>query len=110
MATVTWGGAAERGDLLTGELDRLTPLLRALPGVRRAWVFGSLAAGTVHAGSDLDLLVERDTDEPFLDRAITLVRELRPAVTVDVFVYTPAEVAAGGSFVSEARRKGRELW
>lgn len=25
-------------------------------------------------------------------------------------IYTPAEVAAGGSFVSEARRKGRELW
>lgn len=110
MATVTWGGAAQRHVELTSELDRLIPVLQALADVRRAWVFGSYVSGTVHAGSDLDLLVERDTTEAFLDRSIRLVRELRPAVTVDLFVYTPAEIATGGSFVTEARRNGRELW
>lgn len=33
-------------------------LRRALPEIRQAWLFGSLAAGTARADSDLDIAVE----------------------------------------------------
>lgn len=33
-------------------------LRHALPGIRQAWLFGSVAAGTATAGSDLDVAVD----------------------------------------------------
>jgi predicted nucleotidyltransferase len=110
MATVVWGQAAARKRVPEAELCRLVPVLRRLPGVREAWLFGSLAAGQVHAGSDIDLLVVRDTDELFPDRLVTLVRELEPKVRVDVFVYTPAEFETGAGYCRDAVRMGRKLW
>ena len=37
------------------ERQNLTRLLRAYEGIGAAWVFGSVAAGTADAGSDLDV-------------------------------------------------------
>lgn len=85
-------------------------MLRHLPGVVEAWVFGSTVSGHVHAGSDIDLLVVRHTDEPPAERALTLVRELASPLPLDVFVYTPQELTAGGRFVRSALGGGRRLW
>jgi len=79
------------------------------PGVVEAWVFGSVVAGGVHAGSDLDLLVIRETTDPPVERGVNLVRELAPRVPVDCFVYTPEEADAGGRFIDDARSRGRRI-
>lgn len=110
MVTVVWGRAREREAALRRELERISGALPALPGVEAAWVFGSTVQDGVHGGSDLDLLVVRRTDEPFLERALTLLRELAPGVPVDLFVYTPAELEAGGRFIRHALATGRPLW
>ena len=71
-------------------------------------MFGAPQAARVQPHTDLDLLVVRDTAVPPSERGPALHRELRPRVPVDLFVYTPAELAEGGRFVrsvlSGARR------
>lgn len=109
MVEVIRGRAAERRAALEAELARITPVLRELPGVEAAWVFGSVASGQVHGGSDLDLFVVRRTDEVPIDRALTLQRELGPLISVDLFVYTPTELSNGGQLVDQAAA-GRRLW
>jgi len=40
--------------------ERLRKVLEQQPGIRQALLFGSLASGRAHAGSDLDLAVEAE--------------------------------------------------
>lgn len=77
---------------LTAELDRLAGLLREM-GAGEVWLFGSVARGEVHEGSDLDLLVVMDTALPFVERLAHLYRELKPRMATDLCVYTPEEMA-----------------
>jgi predicted nucleotidyltransferase len=77
----------------------------------RVIVFGSFARGDTHEGSDLDLIVVKDTDERFFDR-IGRVRDACLDIDVDVqpLVYTPAEVeemlASGNSFLETVLAEG----
>lgn len=109
MTVVLWGGQAARREALEEELSRLHVRLREIPGVMEAWVFGSVVTGGVHATSDLDLLVIRETPADPVERGLDLVRELQPRVPIDVFVYTPSEASAGGRFVDDVRRRGRRI-
>jgi predicted nucleotidyltransferase len=54
-------------------------------------LFGSYCAGEIDEWSDLDLVIVKETDAPFLDRARRVLALLRPRVGVDVLVYTPEE-------------------
>lgn len=110
MVKVVWGRAKERAAELAAELERITPFLRELPGVESAYVFGSTVSGGVHASSDLDLLIVRRTAESFVERGITLDRELGLKVAADLFVYTPEEVRRGGRVIDRALATGRKLW
>ncbi|PDW04021.1 hypothetical protein CJ255_05460, partial [Candidatus Viridilinea mediisalina] len=69
---------------------------------------------SVHAWSDIDLVVIQETQERFLDRSTRLIRLLRPQVGLDIFVYTPAEfrqLAQERTFVrNEIVAKGRVLY
>ncbi|HEX6011408.1 MAG TPA: nucleotidyltransferase domain-containing protein [Geminicoccaceae bacterium] len=58
MRTGPLAGPAER-DRLLRELRRLEPELRRR-GVRRLWLFGSVARGEADADSDVDLLAKID--------------------------------------------------
>jgi predicted nucleotidyltransferase len=58
-------------------------------GYERAILFGSGARGDMHEGSDLDVLVVRRTDLPFVERPRALLEMLRSGLAVDVVVYTP---------------------
>jgi predicted nucleotidyltransferase len=49
---------ARRGDLLRGRARQAAGLLVTQFGATRVWLFGSLAWGAAHPGSDVDLLVE----------------------------------------------------
>jgi len=78
------------------ERDRRVEQLRdALDrfGCERAILFGSAARGDVHEGSDLDDLVVKQTDLPFVERPRALYALLPPGVAIDAVVYTPHEFA-----------------
>ena len=68
----------------------LRATLRTL-GYERAILFGSAARGDVHEGSDLDVIVVRRTELPFVERPRELLERLPPGLAVDVLVYTPEE-------------------
>lgn len=96
---------------LTAELDRLKVLLREM-GACEVWLFGSLARGEVHEGSDLDLLVVMDTELPFVERLACLYRKLKPRMSTDLFVYTPGEMAGlrdSNPLVRAALKEGKLL-
>lgn len=58
-------------------------------------VFGSYARGTQRQGSDLDLLVVKDTTARWTDRVRAVSRLVTPRrVPMDIIVRTPAEVDA----------------
>lgn len=73
--------------------ERARSLLEARDDVIEVRLFGSLARGEAHPGSDADLfIVIRDTPVPFLDRGLLLSRHFSGVgVGCDVIVYTESE-------------------
>ncbi|MEN3202654.1 MAG: nucleotidyltransferase domain-containing protein [Atribacterota bacterium] len=80
----------ERKKRLEEELQRILAILRDW-GAERIILFGSLASGNVHMGSDLDLVVVARTSKPFLKRLEEVYQIVQPRVAVDILVYTPEE-------------------
>ncbi len=80
-----------RRELLERELNRWLPLLIAHEQPDKIILFGSYCAGEIGEWSDLDLVIVKETDAPFLDRTRQVLALLRPRVGVDVLVYTPRE-------------------
>ncbi len=101
---------ARRADLEL-ELSRLVEVLKAI-GVQRIILFGSMASGKTGLGSDLDLLVVWDTPLGFIERTVELYRRLQPRVAVDLFVYTPEEMArmANRPLIRRALMEGKVLY
>lgn len=58
----------------------------------RIVLFGSHAAGTADAGSDVDLLVVMDTSATLLKQATAIYQSLDHDVPVDILVRTPDQV------------------
>lgn len=78
-------------------------------------LFGSYASGNTQKGSDLDLLVIRDSDIPKHKRSIPIRRLFRGyMIPMDIIVYTPFEVEKYkdviGSFIHHILNKGRILY
>jgi predicted nucleotidyltransferase len=72
-------------------------LLAERPEVERVVLFGSLARGDAVPGSDADVLVVAPSDRPWPERSDLYAEYFRQQeVGVDVFVYTPEELAAMG--------------
>lgn len=82
---------------------------------QRIILFGSHARGDAKPESDLDLLVEMETNLEFYDRirAVSSIFGLR-RWPLDVLVYTPAEVArmrgVNGTMVDLVEREGRVMY
>ena len=83
--------ASEREQLLNQELDRYLTLLIEHDEPEKIIVFGSLATGHIHEWSDIDLVIIKRTDLPFLQRLHEMRRLLHPRVGIDILVYTPDE-------------------
>ena len=103
-----------RQELLTDSLDELLPVLIEEYDPQQIVLFGSMARGRVEEGSDLDLLIVKETDEPFLDRSVRVALLCRAPVGVDYLVYTPTElaqmIARGNPFILNALQEGRLLF
>jgi len=83
--------SVQRHSMLKRELARYLPLLIDHYDPEQIIVFGSLAAGEVHAWSDIDLIVVRRTNQPFWRRLRETRLLLKPRVGTDILVYTPEE-------------------
>jgi len=96
-------------------LSQMVARIRAVIQPQRVVLFGSRARGTGRPGSDFDLLVISESDQPRYRRAAPLYAAMADlAAEVEVMVYTPREVeewsAVPESFVTTALREGRVLY
>jgi predicted nucleotidyltransferase len=80
-------------------------------------LFGSYAYGNPRPGSDIDLLIIKETSERFIDRWVTVRRLLsdpKRLVPLETLVLTPEEIAArlaiGDQFLAEIMNKGEVLY
>lgn len=102
MATCAVGGEGEELEAqrsahrrrLEEAVARVLDVLPRMPGVRRVSLFGSSARGRADLLTDLDVLVVRETDEPFVERHASLYRALALPVDLDLICYTPDEFEA----------------
>jgi len=81
----------------------------------RVILFGSRARQTARPGSDYDLLVVKESDQPRYRRSAKLYTKLADvAAEVDILVYTPQEIldwsAVPQAFVTTAVREGKVLY
>lgn len=76
---------------LKNELGRIVDILIHSYDPVEIILFGSLAQGRVRMGSDIDLLVIKETKQRFIDRLHTIRLMTQPRVGVDFIVYTPDE-------------------
>ena len=80
-------------------------------------LFGSYAWGEPNDDSDLDLLVVKETQEKFMDRAIHArhgLENVSGTQPLDLVVFTPSEFehrkASGDPFIKLIVEEGRELY
>ncbi len=81
----------ERMEKLGDELRRSLPAIISLKP-QKVIVFGSMSQENVRSSSDIDLLIIWDTDLPFMQRLQVFYDAIKPAVAMDILVYTPAEL------------------
>lgn len=96
-------------------LDEIVTRIRKASRPRRIILFGSRARGEARPGSDYDILIIQESEEPRYRRAIPLYSALADVpAEVEVCVYTPHEVwewsAVPQAFVTTAVREGRLLY
>jgi predicted nucleotidyltransferase len=92
--------ASQRADLLREQAALAVRALVAEFGIRRAWLFGSLAWGDPHGESDVDLLVEG------LGSSMAAAAERRVAGIIDGPVDLVRVEEAAPGLVERVRREG----
>ncbi len=101
------------------EQDFHKELSRVLTGLRRyrsqkVILFGSFARGDYHAGSDIDLLIVKETERPFVERIGEVLASCDYSIPLEPLVYTPEEFARmgeeGSPFIEQVLREGRVIY
>lgn len=77
---------------------------------RQIWIYGSYARGDIHQGSDLDLVIIKNTDKRFPDRIEDVLQFCTEPIAVELLVYTDIEVKAmlesGNAFLERVFSEG----
>lgn len=106
--------ALARKQLLEAELARYIRVLSRTENPDKVIVFGSLATGQVHEWSDIDLVIVKETNLPFLKRTREIRRVIQPQVAVEILCYTPEEFvklcAERLFFQEEILQKGKVVY
>ena len=80
----------------------------------RVMLFGSAARGDADAFSDLDFVVIKQTEQPFLDRLKEAALLVHVPGPIDLFVYTPEEwqrmQAVESPFAERVLAEGRVVY
>lgn len=76
-------------------------------------LFGSYAYGNPTENSDVDLVIIKNTTEPFLERQKQARSLLRTTTPVDIFVFTPSEFKKASSnnlLIREVAKSGSIIY
>lgn len=80
----------------------------------RVILFGSAARGETDARSDLDFVVIKQTDQPFLERLKDVALCVKVPGAIDLLVYTPEEWQrmrdAESPFAEQVTQEGRVVY
>jgi len=83
----------------------------------KVFLFGSHASGTTDGDSDVDLLIIKDTEDPFFDRLASVRRVVtgtHQGIPLDILVLTPGELASrlneGDQFLAEITEKAQMVY
>jgi len=76
----------------------------------RVILFGSHARGDTHQGSDIDVLIIKETERKFLDRILDVYNTCRQSPRIEAIVYTLTEfeqkVREGCDFIQTVLEEG----
>lgn len=91
-------------------LDRIIRRYRP----KRIIVFGSFARGDIHQGSDLDLIIIKNTRQKFLRRMDKVLDLCDGEIAVEPLIYTEAEfekmLEQGNDFLETAISDGKVVY
>ncbi|GAB4578833.1 MAG: hypothetical protein Fur0022_15700 [Anaerolineales bacterium] len=96
---------------LNDELTRFVELVVREFNPHKIILFGSMTEGNPRLWSDIDIVVVRETDKNFIDRAMEIRDKFHTRVGLDLLVYAPAEfkqMCAGRLFFSEGNYRKRK--
>ncbi|MBI4332309.1 MAG: nucleotidyltransferase domain-containing protein [Chloroflexi bacterium] len=81
---------------------------------KRIILFGSFARGDFHQGSDLDLMIIKNTGTRFVDRIEDVLKFWPGGIPLEPLVYTEKELSAmlarGNGFVGSALQEGKVVY
>lgn len=86
------GTIQDRKNALNEEFGRIVAIIQNEYDPEKIVLFGSLVSASVHAWSDIDLLVIKKTDKRPIERTMELTQLIHPKVGIDLFIYTPEEI------------------
>jgi len=97
------------------EIQKITDQLIQIYKPEKIILFGSLAGGEIHSGSDIDLfIIKRDVPELGVNRIRQLDALIKYKLATDFIVYRPDEVESslrmGDPFVEYVLQQGRILY
>ncbi|HEX7344831.1 MAG TPA: nucleotidyltransferase domain-containing protein [bacterium] len=97
------------------EIKRISEQLIRLYKPEKIILFGSLAAGEIHEGSDIDLfIIKQDVPDLGVNRIRQLDSLIKYKLATDFLVYRPDEVESslkmGDPFVEYVLQQGRILY
>jgi predicted nucleotidyltransferase len=96
------------------EVESIVEQVRVKYKPERIVLFGSSARGTMHEGSDVDLLIVKETSKRRVDRVKEVLSLVDYNIPFEPVVYTNKELAErlelGDPFVKKALREGKVLY
>lgn len=99
---------------LNKELKRIADNISKYYAPEKIILFGSAAKGKFSTGSDLDLMIVKDTNRNQWDRIIDVDQYIEHNFAIDILVYTPDEIKErlqlNDFFIKEIIEEGKVLY